>query len=1468
MTLSSFFRRAGRIVGWTALGLVILIALAVGGGALFLHSQHGGRWIADKAVAALHEAGVDASIGSLEGDLPFSIRLRDLRLADKDGVWLDVPQASLSIGAAALLHGRFKIKELSVSEAELIRLPHFPEKEAPPTPSDPLALLRPDALQPLAADIAKYLGLASVDKLSVSRFRLGQAVAGLPLTISIDGGGPLTDFRTRLHVTAYRPIAPEGTPRTLLEADGTLNLGNEGKWLPSSVASHPDEAKPDAAVGLDAVVKVPGAEPGRVRLLLTLTGARLGIPALSVEAPGGEVKGKGLFYDDERVGGEAALALSDPAALLRLFFLLADERVPLRDPFPLKEGTLAAHLSGTLDAPELTLDGDVAGIAPDAARPADTIDVHTAWKLAARSLFKDPALTAEGAVRLRGPLVEAWLPPAAQAEAQKEKAPREALFSARAEAGRSGEVLEVRGVELRSQWFSLSGDASLDSAAGKLGATVALDLPSLREAARFPLFAPALAGSALRDVAGVLGAKAELRREAAGSPFAGTVAVKASSMRWGLAPLQETVGETASLGFSFTLSPDGAAAVKDAALKAGRLKATAGASLSADKRLEAALDLGLSALEGLDPALSGALALKARASGPLAKPDVDVTLTSPLLGVEKAELEGLRVHARASALSADGGKGDVTLEATLRDPTIKALAAGAPLRFATGWRFAADQLRLSDTRLDAPGFALSGSLDAVLAKRRLTGGFRLAVTDWAALSSLSGVPLTGRPAVVNVTLAPGAAQSIAADWSLGALDVGRNLLSLHGFSGRLKVSDVFGAPAVTLSSSLGPGSAADFRWRSGTFTLSGPLDRLGVLAALEGKTAADVRLTLDIPGGKAQVRRFVLTERRKRTRVGVRLNRPVEVAFGKALAVDGLDVSILPKGALTAKARLDGRTLALNARLSDLPLGTARLFTDRPVPDGTLNASVDLRGTPSRPQGALEIALSGVAFPDSQFPPASLRIDGTLEPSSTLVLNLKSDGMNTAPLTGTFSLPLAFSASGIPSPVMTKALRGHLFWEGSLASLWRFVPLANSSLSGEGHLDATLSGTLAAPRLAASIRLNNAAFEEVLAGLELSDINAEASLQSEGLSRLAFSAGDGQGGSVSLKGTIGEMAEGFPLALHGAVNNLSPLHRNDLSLTLSGTADVAGPLLSPAIRAAITVNKGQFQIVRSFGTDIPLLHVVDAGQEEDGEGGIPGTGPQLDVTVVIPNRFFVRGKGLESEWKGRLQIAGPAAHPLILGDITSVRGQFGLLGKEFTLSRGVIEFSGATPPDPMLDVLVTYNASNITAEATVSGTAASPVLTLSSEPPLPQDEVVAQVLFGKSASSLGRLEALQLAAELATLSGFGSEGFGVLGEVRDTLGVDVLRFGSMDGPGQQSHRNVGLLQPPGQNNGPGGGDDAIPSLEVGKYVMDNVYVGLEQGMTGDASGVRVEIELAPHVNLEGVSTPQGSEVGLNWKKDY
>ncbi len=1481
MAVPPSLRRAGRIFGWSLLGLVLALFLALAGGMVFLRSQPGERWVADTAVSVLKNVGIDAHLGSLEGPLPFSLHLRDVRLADGKGVWLDVPEATLRIGAGALLRGHLLVEELSILDAGMPRVPEFPPADPPPPPSDPLELLQPSFLKPLASGIAGYLKLATVEKLRIERFRLGQAVAGIPVEATLDGTGPLTDFRSELESTLYRPQSEkaEGTPKPLLSLSGALNLGNEGEWLSGGTGSSQPAERPDAAVGLDLRLAVPRLagegggeaqqaqdtpEQGTLRLLLTLTGARFSVPGLAVEMPGSSVAAHGLFFDDMKVGGDLSVLLSDPPALMRLVAALTGEA---QSGVPLASATLEAVLSGTLDAPELALKTSVPGIVLDAAQPDARLDVASSWTLAVRSLLSAPSVTADATVNLGGPFVRKVLPDNSAAKNGKEdEHSGEVPLRLHAEAAGTAETLTVKALRVESEWLALAGDASLETATGKLAAALRLDMPSLRKLAQFPPVAALLAGSPFRELAGTAGLKADVRRDGAASPIAGTLSLNLEDMRWGLAQLQNTVGETASLGVSFSAQPEsGSASVSDLTLKAGQLSGKGNASTDG-KKLDAALSFALSSLKGIDPSLSGPLELKLRASGPLLSPGGELTLSSPHMGVETAALEGLRVRLSTPSVGAAGGKGTLDVSATLRDASVKALQAGAPLRFSTEWQFAADRFNLHKTKLDAPGMELSGTLDALPGKRRLDGGFRLAVTDWAALSSLTGIPLQGSAAVANVSFSQAKTQQLAADWSFGSLSAG-SIFSVRTFKGNLRLDDLFGKQGIALSASLGNGSASDFRWRNGKIDVSGSLKKLQASVDLQGKTSADIRLALDLAGHKAQVERLTFTDRRKRTLVGVRLNRPATIAFGNGLSVDNLDMSLLPQGTLTALGSLDGRRLALEARLRDVAINMVRLFTDMPVPDGLLNAAVALSGTPSQPRGMLDVSLRNIAFPESDMPPASVDINGTLQ-SSALVLNVKTDGMGTSPAAGTLSLPLGFSASGVPFPSLSKPCSGSVQWEGSLASLWRFVPLANSSLTGQGAINATLSGTLAAPQLSAWLKIEKAAFEEVLLGLALSDINLDASLQSEGLSRLSLSATDGQGGALNINGTIGPLASGLPLSLRGSIKELSPLHRNDLSVTLSGTADIVGPVTSPDVRAAITVNKGQFQIVSSFGTSIPTLDVVVAGQEEN-TASSSGSGPRLDVNVSIPNRFFVRGKGLESEWKGSLQVSGPATNPVVTGSINSIRGQFSLLGKQFTLSRGDVEFSGATPPDPLLNVLVTYAAANITAEATVSGPASSPALTLSSQPPLPQDEVVAQVLFGQSASSLGRMEAIQLAAELASLSGFGSGGMGVLGEVRDKLGFDVLRFGSIqNGPRQQTNRNVGLLQPPGQNSGAGAQEDSIPSLEVGKYVMDNVYVGLEQGMNGDASGVRVEIELTPNLNLEGVSTPQGSEVGLNWKKDY
>ena len=410
MTVHPLLRRAGRVFGWGLLGLVLVLTLALAGGFVFLRSQPGERWIADTVVSALHGAGLDARVGALDGPLPFTLRLRGFQLADAKGVWLDVPEATLRVGPAALLRGHLLVEELSVREPAFLRVPEFPPADPPPPPSDPMEWLRPSFLKPLGSDIAGYLKLATVERLRVEGFRLGQDVMGLPLTATLEGGGPLTDFRNSVDVVLSRPQEGDGPARPLLAVSGSLNLGNAGGWL----ADAGKDAHPDLAAGLDLRLAVHGAaeppsspEEGSLRALLTLTEGRFGVPSLALSAPGATLAATGLSLDGDRIGGGLNAALNDPAALMRLVALFTggEPVVP-----PLTSATLDTTLSGTLEAPELALEAAVPGILPDPARKDARLDASASLRFAARALFTEPALSADGTVRLGGPFVAPLLP--------------------------------------------------------------------------------------------------------------------------------------------------------------------------------------------------------------------------------------------------------------------------------------------------------------------------------------------------------------------------------------------------------------------------------------------------------------------------------------------------------------------------------------------------------------------------------------------------------------------------------------------------------------------------------------------------------------------------------------------------------------------------------------------------------------------------------------------------------------------------------------------------------------------------------------------------------------------------------------------------------------------------------------------------------------------------------------------------
>jgi len=170
--------------------------------------------------------------------------------------------------------------------------------------------------------------------------------------------------------------------------------------------------------------------------------------------------------------------------------------------------------------------------------------------------------------------------------------------------------------------------------------------------------------------------------------------------------------------------------------------------------------------------------------------------------------------------------------------------------------------------------------------------------------------------------------------------------------------------------------------------------------------------------------------------------------------------------------------------------------------------------------------------------------------------------------------------------------------------------------------------------------------------------------------------------------------------------------------------------------------------------------------------------------------------GLESEWGIDIALRGTVDDPRIGGEARLVRGDYTFAGTRFELTRGRIAFDRDQPIDPRLDIEAQTTASGTDVTIDITGNAQSPEIAFSSNPALPQEEILARLLFGGSVTSLSATDALQLGAALASFQGGGGGGLDPIGELRDTIGLDQLRIVSADpalgrGTGVALGKNLG-----------------------------------------------------------------------------
>jgi translocation and assembly module TamB len=660
------------------------------------------------------------------------------------------------------------------------------------------------------------------------------------------------------------------------------------------------------------------------------------------------------------------------------------------------------------------------------------------------------------------------------------------------------------------------------------------------------------------------------------------------------------------------------------------------------------------------------------------------------------------------------------------------------------------------------------------------------------------------------------------------------------------VVDPFAKPRLALKLS-GTGVSAAGLTGGIKGDLSGPMDALAIKATgdLKGQDDRPIKVDAGATLGKTRGELALGTLTVAYRDTNVKLARPATIHFAKGISVDKIE---LRSG--EAQFLLSGQftpTLAADVTFDNVGAELLRPY----VPDlsqGTLKGSAQLTGTMQAPRGM--VSIEG----------RQLRMIGLSEslPAGTLVAHADLQGDASK-----IDASLAFGPSKLTvtgqAPIAANATFDlHVAGTTDLSLLNPEFTAVGRRAIGQVTLNAAVNGTRDAPNMSGNVRLANAEVQDYVRGIRVTGISASGLFRGKTAEITQFS-GRAGAGTISAKGTIDVLAPDMPVNLtitaRSAEVSDDTFHANvDADLTANGTA--AKRL---TIAGKVTVRRGESLLQDSLPPTVATINVVRKGKATPAqtrattrEGIVV-----LDLTISSPGLFFIRGRGLDAEVRGDVHVTGPLDSLVTTGGFEMRQGTFDLGAATLTFTSGKVTFAPGSLRDrldPELDFLAETNSGGYTAKLEISGTVSRPRVQLTSTPPLPQDEILAQLLFQQNVKQLTPLQLAAMAQAAGALAGFGT-GLNPLASIRKTLGLD--RLSVVTGANNQTE------------------------VEAGKYVTRNVFVGAKQGLS---SSPQAEVQIDINKNLKAKATvatgtnaatttnayqqDPGSSIGLSWQFEY
>ena len=534
-----------------------------------------------------------------------------------------------------------------------------------------------------------------------------------------------------------------------------------------------------------------------------------------------------------------------------------------------------------------------------------------------------------------------------------------------------------------------------------------------------------------------------------------------------------------------------------------------------------------------------------------------------------------------------------------------------------------------------------------------------------------------------------------------------------------------------------------------------------------------------------------------------------------------------------------GERLDLTANIQGVPASLAAPFAPELAPEGTISGTVTVGGSTSAPVADYRLDWQGAAVAQTRglgLAPLGITLNGRFENQNVTIESGISGGG--------IGLSAGGSVSLESGPGLSIRLQGN-------------VPLsaANGQLSplglvaeGSANVNLTIGGTAGTPEITGTISTSGARVVDVRRNLAIEQIATTVNLTGNRAEIGSLTGNFASGGRISANGFIDIASPGLPAELTINLDQAVYVDGNTVTSTADGRLTLTGQLLNgPTLGGTINLSRTSITLSESQPASLQALDIQHRNappavlrqqrDQQPAEGRASSAPIVLDLTISSPNQTFVRGRGIDAELGGTIALTGTAAAPVVSGAFELRRGRMQILTRRLEITEATITFGGDLVP--LLDLEATTNSGNATIIIRLTGLASNPQVSFTSTPALPQDEILAQLIFGQSLSRLSPLQIAQLADAAAQLAG--GRGTSLFQSLRSTLGIDDLDISTDETGGT--------------------------SISAGKYLNERTYIELQQSGTGGARAI-INLDIGRGLKLKGEAGGEGAGGGIFYEKEY